>query len=62
MNDLEDAREILVKYDRNFSPANYRANEPVKSADGKFWQVKFVRIGGGDGKQEYTANVPIRAS
>ena len=58
---VQDAREILVKYERDFNPANYRAAEPVKSADGKFWQVKFVRIGG-DGKQEYTANVPVRAS
>jgi hypothetical protein len=58
---IEDARQILVKYERNFNPANYRAEQPVKSADGQFWQVKFVRIGG-DGKQEYTANVPARTS
>ena len=58
---VHDAREILVKYERNFDPANYRAGEPVKSADGKFWRVKFVRIGG-DGKQEYTANVPVNAT
>jgi hypothetical protein len=58
---VEEAREILVKYERNFNPANYRAERPVKSADDRYWQVKFVRIGG-DGRQEYTANVPVRAS
>jgi hypothetical protein len=58
---IDDARQILVKYERNFNPSNYRAELPVKSADGRFWRVKFVRIGG-DGKQEYTANVPVRTS
>src|SRR5260370_33866181 len=58
---VEDARQILAKYERNFNPANYRAEPPVKSADGRFWQVKFVRIGG-NGQEHYTANVPNRDS
>ena len=58
---VQDAREILVKYERNFNPSNYRAEQPVKSADGRFWRVTFVRIGG-DGQEHYTANVPNRDS
>jgi hypothetical protein len=58
---IQDARQILVKYAPGFNPANYRAAEPVKSADGRFWQVKFVKTGG-NGQEHYTANVPNRDS